>query len=596
MNYNILNQTIKKNPNASFLVVFIFLIIYQIISSLQGFELCDSGYYGAFYQNIFRDPLSIASSFRYWFSGIVGGLFVHAFPNTGLFGLRLLGVFVTSATIYLVYMLLRKYINVYALLIGLIVVTISFISTPIEFYYDNLTAFLFVAASYFLMNGLNQNRYYLILLSGVLISLNLFTRLNNILDYGLVLIILIHAKYYNESRKIYLKRLFFFFLGSFSSIVILLIIMKIIGHFDIFIDQILVLKDMASGKTQDTHNLIPLILKNFIIYKNLLIDGLFLIVLLLIISNFIQRINVKYFEKFKMFFSICILVIVEILISDLKLINTLYFFGLLSHLMVLLFYNKKNILKIISWIGLLMMIVLPLGSDGSIFNVGNFSLWISIPIAFNLFVIENTNFTIGLNSVSQKETFNLSISNKNFKYVLNLFFVIFILNTVWQGMNTCYFDPGNRIHKTFPIDNDKTKYIYTTKARAEIVNDLLKGIKPYVKEGDYLIAYESLPMIHYLTNTKPFLYTSWIASITDNNFKSNVKLALDSKRKLPMILRQKFETLYRFGQPSEDYLLKEKANSGFARKEFTHTINQFIYDNHYLIIWQNRYFVLYKPS
>ncbi len=52
--------------------------------------------------------------------------------------------------------------------------------------------------------------------------------------------------------------------------------------------------------------------------------------------------------------------------------------------------------------------------------------------------------------------------------------------------------------------------VYSTKTRVKMVEDLLKYMSPRLKRGDRLLAYEKIPMIHYLTGTTPALETMWV--------------------------------------------------------------------------------------
>ena len=47
-----LYHTIEAKPKTAFGITFLFLIAYQLISAFIGFELCDSGFYMVFYDNI----------------------------------------------------------------------------------------------------------------------------------------------------------------------------------------------------------------------------------------------------------------------------------------------------------------------------------------------------------------------------------------------------------------------------------------------------------------------------------------------------------------------------------------------------------------
>ncbi|MFZ4400521.1 MAG: hypothetical protein ACOYO1_10840 [Bacteroidales bacterium] len=575
------------------MTVFLFLIIYQILLTFQGFDICDTGFYATFYQNIFSNPSSVEYNFLFWFTGIIGGVFVKLFPFSGLFGIRVLGVATVSFTIYFVYRLLNKNINVFALYLGLIIVTFSFVAMPVEFYHNSLSSLLFVSASLALFKGLVNNKLYLFALSGFLIALNTFTRLPNILDIGILLIIIIYCYYYKESKSICIKRILLFVSGFIISFFIILLLMKQLGHYDIFIKSIKELKINAI-KNSTSHGISPLIKMNLLVYLRVLFRGTIAFLLFIIFSKVL---SLKIFNTGNLIKWLAILVsffVISCYIWTSNIIITLYYFSLISVLLTVLFSKEKQI-KILCYLGLFMLLVMPLGSDNSIYSFGKYTVWLAIPLSINLFFTE---------TFSKQTEFNLRTLNNKLKFRFNifiiklvplLFLISFIFKLMYETINTSYADPGNRIYKTYKINNKKANYIYTTFERATIINDLLSGIKPYIKEGDYLIVYESFPMLYYLTNTIPFLHDSWLIGINGNIFRDKLNRIKKEKNPLPMVVRQKFETIGEFGSPFAEYI-SDNHESIMVSKEQSKLFNQFLVENKYKIIWENHYFILYTTQ
>lgn len=587
-------KAFENNPKRSFWIVFAGLFVYQILLIFQGFELCDSGFYATFYQNIFSSPASVESNFPYWFTGIVGGLFVKLFPDSGLLGIRFLGVVNVSAIIYIVYKLLNKSINPIALNIGLIIITISFVSLPTEFFHNNLSSLLFISASYALYEGLNKDNIFLIVICGMLLALNVFTRLPNILDVGLVSIIIIHGLYYKETKFICIKRILIFLAGFAVTLICILGLMKLIGHYDIFLRSLNELKQGAVGNTENSHSFLKMIHANINSYRTVKSAGLFATGLILLSAYFLSLFNALTREKYKWLIIITMFFVLFYFMLRLSSIHLLYYFSLI--LLCWIICTKELNIKILSWIGLFMLIVMPLGSDGAIDNFGNYSVWIAIPLCINLFITEELTIAIKVDSLTPKKQFIFQLNNYYIKLVLFMFLIIFIILTLVRVFNTSYFDPGSRFYKTYKINSPKAKYIFTTQERASIVNDLLDGIKPFVKEGDYLIAYESIPMIHYLTNTKPFLNSSWLTGMNRTSFLKKIEKTNRENNPLPMVIRQKFETLGSFGVPSDEYISDNRKSSMYVSQEQTRMFNQFLVEHKYKSIWNNTYFVLYSPQ
>ena len=257
-------------------------------------------------------------------------------------------------------------------------------------------------------------------------------------------------------------------------------------------------------------------------------------------------------------------------------------------------YLMENKIKILSWMALFMMVVMPLGSDGAIGNFGNYTLWLSIPLCINLPFSDQLKNYVRNHNIFEK--IKVYFKFEYFKYTCLVFYFTFISFLLYADFNKSYFDPGSRLSKTSKIESEKCKFIFTTSERASIVNDLLIGIKPFVKKGDYLIAYESIPMLYYLTNTKPFLHDSWIIGSGGALFLKKIERIKEEKNKLPMVIRQKFKTIGHFGKPSDEYLSDNLIGDKYIGQEQTKIFNRFLKENNYRIIWQNLYFVLYSPE
>ena len=168
---------------------FVLIICIQVIFIFQGLDFADSGFDADFYSRIFSDPSTVQYNFMYWFTGILGGPWLKLFPGMGLLGLRIAGVLFTSATFWITYELLKKYLHTGPLRLSLFLI-ILFLATSIkELNYDDVTALFFICAAWYLFRGLIREKPFLIFLAGLFISLNTFSRLPNIMGLALILAI-----------------------------------------------------------------------------------------------------------------------------------------------------------------------------------------------------------------------------------------------------------------------------------------------------------------------------------------------------------------------------------------------------------------------
>ena len=128
------------------------------------------------------------------------------------------------------------------------------------------------------------------------------------------------------------------------------------------------------------------------------------------------------------------------------------------------------------------------------------------------------------------------------------------------------------------------------------MNELLLNLNRFVKPNDYLLAYDKIPMVHFLTETKPYMYNSWVWIYDYNSFEKKLLKAEQDINELPVVVQQKIETIYEFSEPIEDYMSENKKNTNFHSNERNAIMNSFLKRNNYEIVWSNAYFNIYKSN
>ena len=568
-------------------VIITFVLIYYSLLSMQGFSFVDSGWYATFYSYIYDYPESVEYNYLYWFTGMIGGLFVKLFPNTGLYGIRLLGAINVVGILIVIYTIMKSKIDRIYIYIGIIFLAIfASYEYPSEFYHNNFSAFMYVVAAMFLIKGADNEKKIYYFIAGIFLMINVFVRLPNVLCLILpAIIFIVYNKRYNMTINNYVLPII---AGYFIGFMLLMVLMIINGHFELYVNAVKSLMPIAQGDTENSHSLLRLTKINVNAYRSVLVNGSFLFVLIVIISSILNTSKVKAYKVLKNIVYVLAFLLFVYLIYRRSYITILYYFLLLSLFIALRDDDYKiNILALIS---LFMLIVMPIGSDWSIFNY-NSAIWLSMPVMF--YVINESEISIVF---KLKENENIAIFANNLKKVLILFMASFMLCVIYSIANQAFFDKGSRLNKVYSINNEKLKYIYTTKEKAKIVNDMLSGISQYINKGDYLIAYESIPMVYYMTETIPFLNDSWLINSASTSLEKKLAEVKVKNKKLPPIIRQKFETILEFGEPTDNYITDKRQSTWYVSSRQTRIFNQFIKENKYEQIWSNKYFVLYSAN
>ena len=185
---------------------------------------------------------------------------------------------------------------------------------------------------------------------------------------------------------------------------------------------------------------------------------------------------------------------------------------------------------------------------------------------------------------------------KGFKITLLVLGIAYLGIQGYKISKQAYFDPGSRIDKSYSIHDPRAKGIYTSQERATIINEVLPVIKKHVKKGEYLLAYDNIPMVHFLTETKPYMYIPWIWVYDSGVFEDNIKRAEESQDKLPVVLLQKFNTLGKFSEPSTNYFSIPEKDTYVFKKRRIEAMQSFLARNNYEIIWSNTHFDILKPK
>ncbi|AEH01632.1 hypothetical protein [Lacinutrix sp. 5H-3-7-4] len=581
-----------KQTNKYDLVVVLFAIVaLQIILGFQGFDICDDGFALTFYQQIYNNPSSIEFNFVYWLSGVVGGLWYTIFPNGGILWFKFFTVIINTLTFLIGYKIFKPFMPKRIVLLGMLIILFVNDFGFLIFYHNHLTALLALISVYYLLNGLIKKKPLFIILSGLIIGANVFTRIPNLTLFVFILAIPFYYILNKEHLKYALKPMLHYILGIILGFGVIALLLVSLGQFKIMQNAILGLFDL--GVTKDsTHNFGGLLKTYYYNYR-----VLFSVIgeLLLIICSFLFIQNgLKKYNWLKYTLLLIWLSFVFIWFKNGNLYTT-YAIAYTGSI-IAIFSKQKPAFKTLALLGILMLTFLPMGSGGAIVSSGYMCIWLSVPFFFNYFYdLEHTSITFKNTQVS-----TIKLNKKGFTTLVIFIAVAFFLAKALNVSREAYFDKGSRLKKTHTINSDLAKGIYTTKRRAEITNALLVNLEKYVKPNDYLLTYDKIPMIHFLTETKPYMYNSWVWVYDSYSFEKKISKAENEIKTYPIVVTQKFETTRRFSQPIPNYLAEDLTNTkGIinaydAKKNIT--MNRFLEQNEYEIVWSNAYFNILKTK
>lgn len=562
-----------------FLPVYLFSIaLFYTVLGIQGFDMCDEGWVLSGFQQMFNDPESVQYLFLYYLSEYVGGLWYMLWGGCGIFGFRLLAMLVITATAYIVYRMMRNYVPQWCIMAGMFWAFLCAGYGMMVFYHDYLTALLAVGASYALFLSLQKDSPRLMMLSGFIIGINVFVRLPNL---SLVLLILLLVPYYRRNRdaRKALRMLLYAVSGFAAGVVSVLALMAVSGHYDIFMQAV---EDgfSAVGDEKSTHNITDMLVIYILNYKQVITDAVLITAVPAVMWLLCRRVPRRI--GWVVYAVVCVVYVLLVMRSSSNTF-TLYAVSTVVCVLILLWKAAGWEMKCLSLIVIVNMYALPLGSDYGIGNMGEYCVYMSGP------------FVLG----ALYRLHGALRPDRRVSRLLLLCGVVFALFVLKRGLHNiaaqCYFDDGWRWDKTSRIDSPLAT-TYTTAKNCLMLDPLLHELPKYVDSDDYLLCFQNIPTVNFLTNTRPYLYNPWVWTYDPSNMERKFKRAEAERKALPVIVRDK-SMLPRWYEPYADWN-NDKAKDTYLHKNAKiRLINRFIERHGYKVAWENEVFqILIPPS
>ena len=235
--------------------------------------------------------------------------------------------------------------------------------------------------------------------------------------------------------------------------------------------------------------------------------------------------------------------------------------------------RRDRSLALLAFIAGMVLLLVPLGSADGIGN-SVFGMWLALPLTL-LLLWRSSDLTIG----------QFSMEAGGFRVFTITIVLALLLQSLASACCFTYRDSKNRLAMTHSIKHPLLVGTFTTAERARVVGELLQAMTHFTKPGDEVLAYNVIPLVHYLTGTHPWLGVSW------PDFEGAEKIAAVNRRKeqagarLPCIVRATGSTRANSWpispRPLATYLRQDESRLTFAEFERRHG---------YVVAWTNDFF------
>ena len=558
----------ERHPGRLFWGVLVLLVLYQLLGVFFGMDVADAGFYLTFYDNIFTHPASVEYNFMYYLSGVLGGALQGLFPAMGMAGMRLCGVALNTLCAVMLWAALRHHLDERALTLGCALVVTTFIAPPYTLSYDLCTIVLYVAAIVLLWHGMRRNNIWLVLLAGVLAGLNVLVRIPNVLGLSMALLPILVAIAYRKQwwdavdwhQGVLMTILFLCAAVATVCVVFLLMPASHQVQFEHVLDDLQAIASDSSGTA--SHSTGQMVMTQLRFYAKGLWTGVKLAVPVAACWWALTRCQSRWLSVLVQVLSAATMVWLTARMHPLEPLWVMCIVGCIAVILV----HDKGWLTWLAVLGMGMMLVMPLGSDGA-YNNGTIVCWVAAPVAA-LWWLRRSRVMLPV--------------------------VLMAVCAVRMVTGGAYFDGGTLLDKRWTVDTPRAAHIFTTRERAEMLNTMLHGIEPHVQPGTTLMAYGSIPTLNYLTHTHPYIGCSWVEQLSAGMLEK--RLREGAIEELPPVLRQKFNTISsQWGEPSETYLTDYGPQNTYQDNRKLAVLNAWLQEHNYQPVYEDSHFVLLKP-
>lgn len=573
--------------NPSYFWVFL-LIIYPLFFIFQGLDFTDQGFWVTGYQLIFKDPESILVMMPTWLSLVIGGLV--DLTGFGLISFRIAFVLILWITIYLSYRLLTECFKKEEILFPLFLTLIYITKCGVNWInYNNLSAVFFLGASIPLWLGLQRKNYKLIVWSGFILGLAIYLRIPNLMGLALVAGILFAGWFDKWHISLTVRFVLFFFSGWLGGILLGLIAIKLSGDLRIFLISIF---RLASHAAQPSYHHSMSMLWNLFIDEHIsAIRYGFLVIVILLILSWIQKYKLlikffvsDYFITIRRFIYIVIIFSLAVYLEH----NSRYLLAVPGFCYAVLILGIISEIRsgsrsyaLLYFISIVLLLIVPLGSNNGMGN-SIYGSWLALPLSI---IVLRRNLNVRYLEPFVVLRLMTPLRNDFGKVIIGVLLLISLHITYIST----YRDSADRSALRYTSNSPKLKGILTSKERSQVVDELLKELKSIVNPGDSLLAITDIPMVHYLTDTRPFLSNPWVSLIDNEELASDFAGALKNSSALPVLIRTKGP----IGNP-EWPNIEITPPQYFGEGELL--IKSFISTNNYRKKWENKWFEIWTAS
>lgn len=567
--------------------LFLFSTLFHLLFVFQGVDVTDTGWILNNQVNAFNAHVNVDRIIpKTFLTDFFGGMWLRILPGPNLLWSRIGGVFLCSLNTVIVFSILSVYFErkrtFIIVFISSLFVTMRSGIYPIN--YDSFPVFLLnvqVLLFHNLIMAPSHSRKADILsfLIGFMTIPIILSRLSLVLIFLSPLVMIL--SYVITGKKLYraLRTVVLSFSGFVCSTAFFGFLYWQLGLFDsgiinFFTEEILAIT--ARGGHHDIRILSALYARHILIMATIL--GCLVFLLLILSRRFVS----SSITKISIFFMPAAYAVVLMLSGlDIDQISHRIIaiaIGLIVIQEGLFFYLNKgesSRLMLLSIAGIMIMAVIPIGSNGGLFKAYK-GMWLILPLSL-LCTDQMKEWT------RNKKLASLSSYN-------NTFLAMILVLSLFFHFTNIYRDDINRLHLTEPFSHPALAGIFSSPRRVSSIENFLTAMGRYADKDDTVLMVNDIPLFYYLTGTKPSMDQSWLYRYSLDIIKLKQHQLIKENRLPKLVIFAKVDTR---GKGARSWTeISMECNEPDSEK-LKYLKDEYIRKQKYVFLWQNRAFEIY---
>ena len=602
----------KKNKNLDRLLRYVLIaciFMYPFIHTFIGMDLGDTGYHLFAFENLYTQPEFL--SFTSYFTNVIGYLWMKFFGGLGLWGLNLLEVGVEMLIAFIVYKIFAPWIGRKVTLAGILIAVLASDTYLNVFNYHQFNVLLITLIVCMEFKAVVKDKALYSCFAGLAFTAVVFSRSGSVTVFVTLVVYVLWYLFNDKDYKFILKHVFSF-IGS-AGVMLLGFVGLLFGtnQLQFYLDNVLRLKGLASGtgsygigsllETFICGNLdamasgclfltaflfiliaITVISKNSDVKKRIV--NVLVGVVLLIIGGYqlIYAYNVNPVPSWP-----------QMTTGPSFTIGVMYVVAIACLLVNLYSEHGKIEIAFLTIISILLPLLTIAGSNTGTKHV-ILGMWMIAPICvYTIYQMVTSKEVLKfIHRVFAK--ISLNVKRGHVLIALGIVALAFFGKFGHMLYHTTNFDSVSRHSLNSFVDNDKVKWIRTTKNQADSVNGVLEELEK-VDEDRPLMVFGGSLMFYAMTERESFVQP-WVSNdVYDNELlKEDLKRRNTGNDSLPAVVYCRTNNYYGFYDEKYSTLINAQMSSDFGGKK--QIFLDFLEDNKYKLSYANNYYVVLLPE